>query len=92
MEVEIISKTKTKLEIKLPSADHTLCNAIKEKLNQNENVKVATYAVRHPLVGVPQFMVETNTKTTPLEAFVKAAKELKSELNKLAKSIDKELK
>jgi len=92
MEIEVITNNKTKLEIKLPGANHTLCNALKTKLLENDNVKVATYAIRHPLVGVPLFLVETDTKQSALDAVKDAAKKLKADFAKLEKNAAKELK
>lgn len=91
MDIQIKTNTETKFEATFPDTDHTFCNALKDKLNQTESVKVATYAIKHPLVGQPEFLVETDSKTTPLKALQKAAKDLKSDFQKLEKSAKKEL-
>lgn len=91
MAIEVISNTKTKVELKLHGMDHTLCNALKTKLHENKDVKIATYAIRHPLIGVPEFLVETTSNVSAIDAFKDASKKLKSDFTKLGNTAEKQL-
>jgi DNA-directed RNA polymerase subunit L len=59
MELNLVEKKKGRLVFELPGADHTFCNALKTELWSDEDVKIATYAIKHPLLAVPRFIVET---------------------------------
>ncbi|MBN1792885.1 DNA-directed RNA polymerase subunit L [Candidatus Woesearchaeota archaeon] len=76
MEIKVIEQSKRKLVFELVGTDHTFCNALKEELNKNDSVKVATYTIAHPLVRVPKFIVETKTDKEPVEVLKAAAKKL----------------
>jgi len=74
MEINVLENKKNRLVFELPGTDHTLCNSLKEELHNVKDVEVATYAIKHPLVGVPKFIVEAKD---PKKALLEAAKALK---------------
>ncbi len=81
MELIVLEKKKARFVFELPGADHTVCNALKTELWNDEEVKVATYVVKHPLLPVPKFIVETKSgeaHTAVLEAIVRLQKQYKS--------------
>jgi len=80
MELTVIENTKNKLLLELKGYDHTFCNMIKEELWNDSDVKISAYRIKHPLVSVPEFIVET-TKTKAIDAFLDSIKRIKS-LNK----------
>ncbi len=89
MEINILEESKTKLVFQLPSETHTFCNALKKELQGVDGVVVATYRVEHPLIGIPEFLLETKG-VEPKEAIKKALKALKKkaeEFKKEAKSL-----
>jgi DNA-directed RNA polymerase subunit L len=59
MEIVLIESKKHRLVFELKGVDHTFCNALKQELWNDEDVKVAAYNIDHPLVGVPKFIIET---------------------------------
>lgn len=59
MELTVLESNKHRMVFELRGVDHTFCNALKQELWNDENVKVAAYNVSHPLVGVPKFIVES---------------------------------
>ncbi len=59
MELNVIEKKKGRLVFELPGTDHTFCNALKAELWNDKDVTAATYAVKHPLLPVPKFIIET---------------------------------
>lgn len=89
MNTELVEKSKTKLLFKVEGAGHTLCNIITKELWQDEHIKAAGYNVSHPLVDVPQMLVETDGKEDPKAAVIDTIKRIKSNNSKLLKSIDK---
>jgi len=70
--LNVLEKKKNRLVFELQGADHTLSNALKTELWNDNEVKIATYAVKHPLLAVPKFIIETKSKeaTTVLLAAV----------------------
>ena len=77
MEIKILENEKNRLVIEIPGADHTLCNAIKKELIEDKNVELATYAIKHPLVGIPKMIIETKGATKPKKALENALNGLK---------------
>jgi DNA-directed RNA polymerase subunit L len=75
MEIKIIENEKNRLMIELPGADHTLCNSLKKELVSVKGVEIATYAVEHPLIGVPKMIIETKG-IAPKKALEEAIKGL----------------
>jgi len=76
MEFKIIEDKKKRLVFELKGAHHGFCNAIKKELWNDESVSLASYAIDHPLVGVPKFIIETKDGE-PKEALKKAIDRLK---------------
>lgn len=74
MEINVLENKKGRLVFELPGSDHTLCNSLKEELNKIKDVDVATYAIKHPLVGVPKFIIEAKD---PKKALLEASANLK---------------
>jgi DNA-directed RNA polymerase subunit L len=89
MEIEVLEKTNKKLIFHLKGADHTLCNPLKRELYADEDVKVASYTIDHPLVRIPKFIVETNGKKAPEKALVDAAKRLQKTNEKVLEAFKK---
>ena len=92
MEMNVIEENKNRLVVKVEGIGHTICNIIKNQLSKNSNVKAVAYKIDHPLVGVPQMVIETNGKVSPRAAVKKAIDSLSKEADKLKKTAIKELK
>lgn len=92
MEIKIIEETKRKMVFEIKGAGHTLCNIIKEELNNNKKVTIATYVIDHPLTGSPRFAVETDSTITPRQAVNQAVKKLSDAMEKLGAEAAKKLK
>ncbi len=90
MEVNIIEEKKNRLVFEITGEGHTLSNALRKELWNDEHIKVATYAIDHPLIEKPKFVIETDG-ADPKKTVVAAAKRVQKELEK-AKSEAKELK
>lgn len=90
MEINVIEEKKNKLIFELKGSSHTLCNALKDELLNDSNVKIATYSIRHPLVGEPKFIVETDG-VDPRKALTAAADRLKKLNERFEKDFIKEV-
>lgn len=86
MEFKVIEEDKHKLLFELPGETHTFCNALKQELQEIKGIEIATYRISHPLVGVPQFHIETKSIEPR-----KAIKEALANLKKKAKEFQKEV-
>ena len=87
MEFTVIEEDKHKLVFRLKGETHTFCNALKEELHSVKGVKIATYKIDHPLLGVPTFMIEMESGEPR-----KAIKEALKGLRKKAEEFKKEVK
>lgn len=90
MEIKIIEEKKNRLVFKIIGEGHTLCNALKQELLNDDHVKTATYAVEHPLIQEAQIILETDGADTK-KTVSSAIKRLDKTLEKLGKQA-KELK
>ena len=90
MEVHIIEEKKDKLVFEIKGEGHTLSNALRKELWNDEHVKVAAYAVEHPLIEVPHFILETDG-ADPKKTVLAAVKRIQKDLEKV-KAEAKELK
>lgn len=59
MELNVLEQKKNRIVFELPGADHTFCNALKQELWNDKDVTVSAYNIRHPLIGIPKFIVES---------------------------------
>lgn len=90
MEINIVEEKKNKLIFEITGEGHTLSNALRKELWNDEHVKTATYAIDHPLVEKPRFVIETDG-ADPKKTVIAAAKRVQKELEKV-KAEAKELK
>lgn len=87
MEFKVLEEGKNRLVFQLGGETHTFCNALKHELAEVSGVSVATYRVNHPLVGVPQFLVETKG-IEPRKAIKEALQLLKKKAVAFQKAVD----
>tara|TARA_Y100000310_G_C20519644_1_gene733009 strand:+ start:461 stop:751 length:291 start_codon:yes stop_codon:yes gene_type:complete len=90
MEVAIVEESKNKLIFEVDENVGFL-NAVKTELLNDKQVKIATYFVKHPLVGKPRMIIETDG-ADPKKALASAASRLKKENDSFASSVKKALK
>lgn len=90
MDIQILEETKPRIVFEI-NEDHAFCNALKDELTQNSDVKVASYSKRHPLIDKPRFIVETSSGSAR-DAVVKAAKSLAKKAEAAKDQAKKELK
>lgn len=79
MEIKVLNKTDTEIEVEIKGEDHTLMNALKSSLLKDKAVKVATYDIEYPGISNPVLFVRTSKSEDPIDALKKAAKDLAGE-------------
>ena len=89
MELNVLEETPKRLVVEIKGAGHTLCNALKVELWESKHVKVATYSISHPLVGVPKLIIETDGDAKPRKLLADAAAKLADMADKLKKEFKK---
>ena len=82
MEINVLEYTKTKLRIEVKGEDHTLLNLLKKELYNDKALKYAGYKIAHVHVGIPELIIETESKD-PKKVLLEAVSRLKK--------LDKEL-
>lgn len=90
MELKVVDEKKNSIVLEVIGEDHTLCNALKAELRNDNSVKVASYNISHPLIKVPALVVETDG-ADPKTVIVNAAKKLGKTIDKF-KDVSKNIK
>lgn len=90
MEIKVVEEKKNRFIFELDRS-HGFCNMLKDELWNDKNVKIATYAVKHPLVNRPEMILETDG-TNPRKVLSDAANRLKKNIEKFEKEFIKEVK
>ena len=92
MEVKIIRKTDTEIEMEIRGESHTLMNALKAALIEDKAVKTATYTIEFPGVSEPILFVKTDKTEDPIDAIKKASSVLKGQCEDFIKLFSKKAK
>ncbi len=79
MEIKVLHKTDTEIEVEIKGEDHTLMNALKASLLKDKAVKVATYDIKYTGLTNPILYVRTSKSEDPIDAIKKASKGLADE-------------
>ncbi len=90
MDIQILEDKKNKLVFEIIGDGHTMSNALRKELWQDEHVKAAAYAVEHPLIETPRFILETDG-ADPRKTLQAAAKRLLKTVEKIKGEV-KEIK
>ena len=86
MEFKVLEESKTKLVFQLKGETHTFCNLLKDELINAKGVVTTSYRIDHPLIGIPQFLIETKGVEPR-----KALKEALMNIKKKAEAFKKEV-
>lgn len=92
MKLKIIEDKKNRMVVEIEGETHTFCNALKRELWNDKHVKVASYNIAHPFVGIPRLIVETDGGQTPKKALTEAAKRLEKTADSFQKAFTKWVK
>lgn len=88
MEINVLEKKKSKLTFEIKGESHGLCNALKDTLWNNKDVKVVGYNIEHPQIGIPKFIIETSGKD-PVKVLTEGVKALTKENDAFLKAFKK---
>lgn len=92
MEINVIEEKKNRISFEIKGQGNTFCNILKDELWNDKHVTVATYTIKHPLIGIPFMIVETDSKESPRKALASAAERIANNADKLKKQFKKEVK
>jgi len=87
-EIEIITEKTLEIEFIAHGESHGICNAIRRKLMQDDDVEYAVYSIDHPLIGEPIMTIKTKRGKRPQKVLLKASKDLKKETEDFKKMIE----
>ena len=87
MKINVLEDKKSRFVFETEGIGHTYLNVLKNELWNDSHVKVATYAVKHPQVSKPKFILETDGDESPKAAITSAVGRLK----KLSERFKKEM-
>jgi len=87
MEINILEDKKNRFVFEVEGMDHTFLNILKNELWNDNNVKVATYSIKHPETSRPKFILETDGDETPRSAVSSAIGRLKKLSDKFRKEL-----
>lgn len=83
MKINIIEEDKSKIVFTVEGETHTLCNVLVKELNKDKDVTFAAYQIDHPLVGVPEIIVNGKDVKKSLKTAIKSVTDQAKEFEKL---------
>lgn len=86
MELTILRKTKTELELQVTGEDETILHPITHTLLQNDDVEYAAITADNPLAPTKTLIIRVK-KGSPEEFLKKAVKQLEDEIKAFGKRI-----
>jgi DNA-directed RNA polymerase subunit L len=84
MEINILEEAKKKVVIELDN--QTIAGLIERELWNDEHVKVSGLKAKHPLIGKPTLVVETDSREDAKKAVKEAIARAKKDLEKFRKA------
>ncbi len=60
MDIKVLNKTPLEIELEISGETHTLLNALKSNLLEDERVVIASYSIKHPDITDPVLYIQTN--------------------------------
>ncbi len=92
MELELVKKEGTTIELKVIGEDHTFCNPIRKNLHDDDRVETAAYAIAHPILEHPKITVGVKKGISPTLTLKKAAEKLAADCVEVREKLSKALK
>jgi DNA-directed RNA polymerase subunit L len=92
MDVKMLKKTATELEIEVEGVGHTVCNLIQKRLLEDESVDLGGYDVPHPLASSSVIYLRTKGKAKPEEVLLRAVEKARLVNKEFGKELQKVLK
>ncbi len=92
MEINVLEDKKGRLVFEADGMGHTYLGILKTELWNDDHVKVATYAIRHPETSKPKFILETDGDESPKSALNAAVSRLKKLSDKFRNEVKENIK
>lgn len=74
--MKVIEEEPEKLVLEITGETHTICNILRKRLMAQDDIKSAAYDITHPLIGQPEFEINS---PNPRDSVDRAANEIKQE-------------
>ncbi|WP_054835195.1 DNA-directed RNA polymerase subunit L [Methanobrevibacter arboriphilus] len=88
-DIEILKSTKLELELMIPGESHTICNALRKILMEDEEIDYAVYGIDHPpLIGEPIITIKAKRTKDPKKSLLKASNKLKDQTEEFKNLIE----
>jgi len=87
-DIEIITNKKLELEIIAHGESHSVCNALRKLLMEDEDVDYAVYGIDHPIVGEPIISIKSKRTKNPKKSLSNASTRLKEQCEEFKKLIE----
>ena len=87
MEINVLEDKKNRMVFEIEGMGHTYLNILKNELWNDNHIKVATYAIKHPEISKPKFILETEGDRSPKVALSGAIGRLKKLSDKFKKEL-----
>lgn len=82
--MKYIKKEEENVILEITGETHTICNILRKRLMQQDEVKAAAYDITHPLIGQPEFEV---VSPNPIESIATASQTIKDEAAEFKEAI-----
>lgn len=79
------------MKIKVIGEGHTLANALRKKLHEDDRVETAAYNIDHPLLSDPIIHIKVSERKSPKRALVRAARGLAEDYEGIQKELERAL-
>ncbi|MFA5106526.1 MAG: DNA-directed RNA polymerase subunit L [Candidatus Micrarchaeia archaeon] len=87
MKINFLAKEAHYVEIEIVGEDHSLPNALRELILQDDDVEFAAYKMPHPQIANPVLIVRTKSKNA-LAIVKSAAKELSKQAKEMREEFE----
>ncbi|MHA1361569.1 MAG: RpoL/Rpb11 RNA polymerase subunit family protein [Candidatus Freyarchaeota archaeon] len=91
MNIRIVEKKDNELRVEIEGEGHTLCNAIKSVLFEDESLVFAGYRIEHALLSKPILYIKTNGKKDPLTLLNETLEKLSDRIEEFKEKFQKGL-
>jgi DNA-directed RNA polymerase subunit L len=92
VQLTVLSKTDTEIEVEVHGENETLLNPIKQALLADKDVDFAEYIIEHPSLAVPKVFIRTKGKAKPDAVLKRTIKGLVGEVDEFETLFAAELK
>jgi DNA-directed RNA polymerase subunit L len=87
--MKVVEEEANRLVFEVTGESHTICNILRKRLMSQDEVTAAAYDIIHPLVGQPEFEVDS---PNPRESVKTASETIKSEADEFRDAVAKAFK